>query len=402
MMHRIPGAERPAVSGAFVLVVAALAFVVPVVAGCGSRGAPAEEQAATRTPVRVVEIEPVAITATVSATGTIRARHDVPISAEAGGRVVEVVARVGDRVSEGDVLVRLDSELARLTYRQAEAQVLLAEAELDDAEVGLERAMSLWESGDIADAEKEAAERRAKSARASFAAATAGASAAARQLSNTDITSPVDGTVAYVHAEEGHLIALGAPAAHVVNDDVVEIELGLTEDQVSDVHARRPADVRVRALPGESFKGMVEYVGRRADDMTKTYPARVVVPNSSHRLRSGMVAEVTIAAREYEGVIVIDRDWVVERFGEPAVYVAADTLAELRRLTLGKVVGNRVIVTSGLEPGDAMVTFGHDQLNDGALLEIKDAPADSGGSTDRSSEGDAQSGASDATGSDNR
>jgi membrane fusion protein (multidrug efflux system) len=324
----------------------------------------------------VVEIAPGAITATVSATGTIKARDDVPISAEASGRVVEVVAQVGDRVSEGDVLARLDSELAELSQQQAEAQLLLAEAELDDAEVGLERAMSLWKAGDIADAEKEAAERRAKSARASFAAATAGANAAARQLRNTGITSPVAGTVAFVHAREGHLIAMGAPAAHVVNDDVVEIELGLTEDQVTDIRPRQSAEVKVRALPGERFEGRVEYVGRRADDMSKTYPVRVVVPNPAHRLRSGMVAEVTVAAAEYRDVVAIERDWIVDRYGEPAVYVASDSTAAVRRLTLGKVIGDRVVVKSGLEAGDRMITFGHDQLTDGAPIDIKGAPAD--------------------------
>ena len=354
-----------------------LAAAVLVAGGCRPRGGPEGEQAVERVPVRVVEITTGPVTATVAATGTIKARDDVPISAEAAGRVLEVVAQVGDSVSEGDVLVRLDDELAALALRQAEAQRLLAEAELDNAEAGLERARSLWESGDIADSEWEATEHRAKSARASFAAAQAGLAAAERQLRNTSIQSPIDGTVVFVYAEEGHLIAVGTPVAHVINDDVVEIELGLSEDQVPDVSPRRTTTVRVRALPGEIFGGKIEYVGRRADDMTKTYPVRVVLPNPTHQLRAGMVAEVTIDAKEFSDVVVIERDWVVERYGEPAVYVASGSLAVLKRLTLGKVIGNRVIVTSGLDEGDLMVTFGYDRLTEGTALEIKGAPGDS-------------------------
>ncbi len=354
-----------------------LAAAALVTGGCGPRGGPEGEQAVERVPVRVVEITTGPVTATVAATGTIKARDDVPISAEAGGRVVEVVAQVGDSVSEGDVLVRLDDELAALALRQAEAQSLLAEAELDNAGAGLERARSLWESGDIADAEWEATEHRAKSARASFAAAQAGLGVAERQLRNTGIQSPIDGTVVFMYAEEGHLIAVGTPVAHVVNDDIVEIELGLSEDQVPDVSPRKTTTVRVRALPGEVFDGKVEYIGRRADDVTKTYPVRVVLPNRTHRLRAGMVAEVTIDAKEFSDVVVIERDWVVERYGDPAVYVASGSLAVLKRLTLGKVIGNSVIVTSGLEEGDLMVTFGYDRLTDGAALEIKGAPGDS-------------------------
>ncbi len=367
------------------LVIVAVALAA---AGCGPRGGSEEEQAVARVPVRVVEIEKGTVTATVTSTGAIKAMDDVPISAEAGGRVLEVSVHVGDQVSEGDVLVRLDDELATLALRQAEAQRLLAEAELDDAEAGLKRAQSLWESGDIADAEFEATEHRAKSARATFLAAEAGFAGAERQLRNTSIESPIDGTVAFVHAEQGHLVTVGTPVAHVVNDAVVKIELGLSEDQVSDVRPRRPAEVRVRAHPGESFAGRVEYVGRRADDMTRTYPVRVVVENSSRRLRSGMVAEVTISAKEFKDVIVIERDWVIERYGEPAVFVAADSLAVVRRLTLGKVVGDRVVVRSGLDEGDLMVTFGHDRLTEGAAIDIKGAQADStvqhaSGSVDR-------------------
>ena len=354
-----------------------LAAAALVAGGCGPRGGPDEERAVERVPVRVVEIKMGPVTATVAATGTIKARDDVPISAEASGCVLEVVAQVGDRVSEGDVLVQLDDELAEFAFRQAEAQSLLAEAELDDAEAGFARAQSLWESGDIADAEREATERRAKSARASFAAASAGQGRAERQLRNTGIKSPIDGTVAFMYVEEGQLIAVGTSVAHVVNDDVVEIELGLSEDQVPDIRPRQAAAVRVRALPGEAFDGKVEYVGRRADDMTKTYPVRVVLKNPAHQLRAGMSAEVTIDAKEFSDVVVIERDWVVERYGEPAVYVASGSLAVLKRLTLGKVIGNRVVVTSGLEEGDLMVTFGHDRLTDGAALEIKSTPGDS-------------------------
>lgn len=358
------------------LAFAAVAAVAALV-GCGPRGGPQEEQAAPSVPVRVTQIEAGSVVESVTSSGTVKARHDVPISAEAGGRVVEVPARVGDWVSSGDVLVRLDDELAALALRQAEARLLQAEAELDDAEAALGRSQRLWESGDIADAEFEAAERRAKLARAAFATAEAGRGTAERQLRNTAIESPIQGTVAFVHAKKGHTVAAGTAVAHVVDDSVVEIELGLSEDQVSDMRPGRPAEVRVRALPGEILRGKVEYVGRRASDATRTYPVRVVLSNRDRRLRSGMVAEVEIAAREYEDVIAVERDWVVERYGEPAVYVASDSLAVLRRLTLGRVVGNRVIVASGLAEGDLMVTFGHDRLTDGARIDIKDAPADS-------------------------
>ncbi len=350
---------------------AALPAVLLVVAGCGGRGGPPEKPAVRVLPIEVLAVAPAAITATVTATAMVEARDDVPVSAEASGQVEAVRVKVGDWVEDGQVLVSLDEELASLGERQAEAQRLLAEAELTDAEANFKRATSLWKSGDISDAEYEASERGAKSARAALMAAEAAHGSAARQLRNTRIASPIAGYVAFVHAEEGHFVAVGTPVARVVNDSRVQIEIGLNEDRVVDVRKGQPAEIRVRARPGQVFEGRVEYVGPRADDMTKTYPVRILLSNPGRKLRAGMVAEVTIAADELTNVIVIERDWVVDRYGEPAVFVAGDSLAQLSKVTLGRVIGDRVVVLSGLSEGDRVVTLGYDQLTDGARIDVK-------------------------------
>jgi len=344
-------------------------------AGCGPRGGgPPPEAASLAVPVEVTEVTLGSAISTVTATGTVAARHDVPVSAEASGRVSEVPVGVGDRVAAGQALVLLDSELAELALQQAEAQLLIAEADHETAEANLERARVLWDNGDIADSEFESADRAAKAARGALLAADAGRSGAARQLRDTAIESPVDGTVAFVYAKVGHLVAAGTPVAHVVDDSSVEIDIGLSEDQVVHVKRGQVARVTVRALPGDDFDGAVEYVGSRADDRSKTYPARVTVPNRGGRLRSGMVAEVVVTARVFEDAVVIERDWVFDRFGEPAVYVAVDSLATIRNVALGRITGDRVIVTEGLSPGDLVVSFGHEQLTENARVSIKNLP----------------------------
>lgn len=357
---------------------AAIALALAVFcAGCGGggRGAPGEDASRHATPVEVFLVSRGPVTATVASSGTVEARHDVPIHSEAAGRVVEVPARVGDSVEAGDVLVRLDDEVAANAARQAEAQLALAELELDDAHLNLGRAKELWETGDFSDVEYEAAERRFKSARASHMAAEAAAGSARRQLRDTAIESPVGGRVAMIHAKVGHLIVPGTPVAHVVDDSVVQVDIGLSEDRVADVRAGQPAEVSVRSAGDRVFTGRVDYVGRRADDATKTFPVRVIVENPRGALRSGMVAEVRIAALRLGDVVVIERDWVIDRYGEPAVFVAADSLAAVRNVRLGHVIGDQVVVESGLEPGDLVVSFGYEQLSENAPIEVRNVPS---------------------------
>ncbi len=345
-----------------------------VTTGCG-RPAGGEAETASgapaAVPVEVTVIAPRTTGATVTGTGTIRAVDDVQVSAEASGRVVEIPVTVSDVVEAGSVLVRLDDELAELAVRQARAGLLTAEAELADAELALKRSQSLWDNDDISDLELETAETRATAARAGFATAEAALATAGRQLANTSISAPVSGRVAFVHVVEGQLVSAGVPVAHVVNDERLELDFGVSEDNVVEMRPGQKATVTAGALPGEEFPGRVEYVGPRADDMTKTYPVRVTFANRGRRLRSGMIAEATVVARELRDAILIEQDWLVTRFGEPAVFVAADSIAVLRKVELGETIGGEVVIRSGLEIGDKLISVGTTRVSDGAPVAIK-------------------------------
>jgi RND family efflux transporter MFP subunit len=351
---------------------AVVPLIALVIAGCGRQGEDSDGlRRPAPIPVEVTAIERGSITAFVRGTGTIAARDDVLIAAEAGGRVVDVPVVVGDGVEVGDVLVVLDDELSALAVKQAEAQLLMAEADLRDAEAGLKRASYLWKSGDISDTDYEAAETRAIAAHSVHMTAEAVLAGSSRQLRDALVTSPIAGTVAFVHIEEGQLVAPGTPVVHIINDARLEVELGLGEEDVVNVKPGARAEIEVRPLPGEVFRGRVEYVGPRADDLTKTYPVGITVRNRDGALRAGMVADVGVAARVLRDVIVIQRDWVLDRYGEPTVFVAVDSVAVLRKISLGRVVGARVVVLAGLEPGDKLVTVGLSQLSDGARIGIK-------------------------------
>jgi multidrug efflux pump subunit AcrA (membrane-fusion protein) len=171
----------------------------------------------------------------------------------------------------------------------------------------------------------------------------------------------------------------------------MKLDLGLSEDQVTGVRVGDHVVVRVRAIPGETFSGSVEYVGRRADDLSRTYPVRVAVHNPGRVLRSGMVAEATVTTGRFTDAVIVERDWIIDRFGEPAVYVAADSVAVLRRVKLGRPISGSVVVTEGLNAGAALITVGLDLLSDGAPIEIKNGFTGSRGATDDATSGDAES-----------
>ena len=258
-------------------------LVVLAVAGCGAPSWSRRQQAEIGRARSRVEVDAAdTVTATVTATGTIRAEDDVRSARRRTGACLEVPARVGDSVAEGDVLVQLDDELAELGLQQAEAQLLLAEADSTTPNpVSDSSAASGRTATSPTPTTRRPSARQVRRARR-FMAADAGLAAAERQLRNTEIEHSRRGT-RRVHSRRGR-----APHSHrrrrwrmSSTTTRSRSSFGLSEDQVADVSAgparRGPrASASRRELRGYGSSTSA----RRADDMTRTYPVRVVVGNA--------------------------------------------------------------------------------------------------------------------------
>ena len=324
-------------------------------------------------PVEVAQVGIGPLTETVSAVGTVSAMRDVNVSSETAGRVTKVLINLGDVVHTGDALVLVDDELKAVALEQAKAQALAAETNFAKAQHDYARAESLYTSHDIADAELEGNRLALHSADAQFKGAQAGLRAAARQMADTRIKSPIDGVVASKRIEVGEMVAPGKEVANIVDIATVKVKLSVAEENIGRVSPHQRATLHIDSRPGLSMEGSVLAVGSKTESPTgHTYPVEIVVKNTKTLdLKVGMFARVEIATNAVSKALTVPMESLISGGPSPHVFVVENGVAHLRAVQLGIRTADKCQVTDGLRPGEVIVTFGQKDLKDGAAVLVK-------------------------------
>lgn len=267
----------------------------------------------------------------VTATGNLRPTNQVDVGSEVSGRIDRIYVDVNDRVSRGQVLARINTDViedqirqARANLNAAHAQVSQAGATLDVDSAQLSRLQEVYRLSDgkvPSKTELESAEAAVKRDRAAVASAQAGVASAQAQLSsamtNRDravIRSPVSGVVLARQVEPGQTVAasFNTPTLFVIAEDLSAMQLRVSVDEadVGQVEQGQKASFTVDAYPGRQFPAVVERVALASNNTatsTQTqqsgqqgatvinYEARLSVDNASGLLRPGMTATANIA-----------------------------------------------------------------------------------------------------------
>lgn len=395
----------------------------------------------TAATVRVEPARRSALTRTISAPGLVEPRTKVEISAQVSARITALPFDEGERVSAGDVVVRLDAEDLTARLEAARARLKAQEARLRGMEADLAVALSdfgrrkeLHDSGDIAKSEYEQAENRynqavaaVEMARADVEIARAQIIEAERDLAHAVISSPIDGILTTLNAEEGELVVVGTlntPGSIILEvadlSDML-LEARIDESNVAQVKAGQEATVYVNAYRDQPFSGTVERVGlerKQWQDGTYYYEAEIKLSEDPERvLLSGLSATAEIAVQRLDDVLVVPSQAVLERRIDELPKEVADGAGALidRRKTFATVVyrienGKTVtmpvqigpsdltetVILAGLEEGQkiiagpfkALVDMTHDQpVTDEAEQPENGAPAGVAGAETADDEG---------------
>ena len=348
-----------------------------------SSAAPAPIEARVR--VRVEPARAQALSASLELTGVVEPQAQVLIKAETAGRVLAREIERGERVGEGQLLYSLDGSRARIEYQRAQAQQQARETDLAQAERDRQRNASLHARESIAEATLERSVHQNDSAAAATELARIGKRAAARSLRDAKLRAPFAGVVAEYHVERGDYLGPGTPVLTLVDLSRVRLRVGLTAAELELVQPGQRLSVSFDELGGARFEGELMSVSPLADPRSGTYTAELWLDNEGERLRQGMLGRVELELgtagergepAEASAPLSIPRRAVMRRHGRYAVWVldpgASDPQRVLpRELLLGRAEGERVVVLSGLEPGEQVVSEGMFALREGAAVEVE-------------------------------
>jgi HlyD family secretion protein len=303
----------------------------------------------------------------------------VSVVPKAGGRLDQITVRLGDRVSRGQRIAKIEDEdiveqvkQAEAAFEVAKATIRQREADLELAKTNAERSRNLFQRQllpqqtlDDSEAKYQSAVAALDLARAQNTQSQARLDELKINLDNTIITSPVNGFVARRAADPGAFVSANAPIVDVVDITKVRLVVNVVEKDLKQIDAGDDANVSVDAFPGERFRGRIARVSPVLDPSTRTAPIEIEIPNDQYRLKPGMYARVGIVTDSHPNALVVPTNAVVDVNGTRGVYLAVDNTANFHPVKVGIEGNDHTEILDGIADGDRVVTTGAAALRNG-------------------------------------
>ena len=348
--------------------VAGIAFLVLLLAACDSpRNTPTVAPTAEHvSPVRVATVEYSAATRELRLPGVLRAAQRIePAFLHAGHLKERFVAR-GERVTVGQPLASLQNPVLGPSFTAAEARVRELDERLRQLAADYERARELHAQG-LASAEqldRTLAERNAT--REARQQALAAVTEARDQLADAVLRAPFEATVSDLLVEPGDFVQAGQPVLVLAGDGSLEVEIQLPEGLARQLAPGAVVEVR-SVQSGQRAQGNIREVGLARQG--RPAPA-VIVLQETAGWEPGISVHVAVTFAEEPALTVPISAIVDPGTGQTRLFRVVDDRAIVVAVTVGRIVGARVMVRGALEAGDRVVTAGHQQLLDGEAVRI--------------------------------
>lgn len=334
----------------------------------------------------------------LTASGYIVAQRKAAVASKGTGRLEYLAVIEGDRVTKGSVIGRIENSDVEAALHQAQANlgvarasVEQANAELDDATANYERQKTLAATKSISQSEYDIANARNKRAAAGVASAKAGVQAAEAGVrsaevgvENTIIRAPFDGTVLSKSADVGEVISpfgasAGSRGALVTLADMasLEVEADVSESNIEKIHPDQPCEITLDAFPDTRYRGVVHKIVPTADRAKATVLTKVRFAERDSRVLPEMRAKVNFLSKAVDTAAAaappktsVPAAAIAVRGDRKVVFVVRGESVKEIPVVLGAVLGTGIEVRQGLSAGDTVVLHPSEKLSDGSKISV--------------------------------
>ena len=249
-------------------------------------------------PATVVEVTEVTlrdIIERIESNGVIQAWQEADISPEVSGKVKTIFAEVGDELKTGDPIFKLNDELLQLQVEKARSLVTQLEGNHLTSKRDLTRKEKLFKDGVVSELDLDLARAKEKADRGLLEGAKASLKIAERDLRETTIKSPINGSLAERLVDVGTSVNPQMKVASVVDTSKLRIRIGVSEKQIHKIRKGQNVTVSVDAFPGMEYQGNLFTAGMKANETSLTFPVEISLTNNRETLlKPGMVARLKI------------------------------------------------------------------------------------------------------------
>lgn len=314
--------------------------------------------------------------------GKISARQHVEIRARVEGYLERMFFDEGGYVEKNELLFSIDPKVYRARVEKASAQLNKNKALMQKAERALQRIRPLYEQNAASQLDLDNAIAAYEAAQAEVVMSEADLAQAEIALSYTEVRSPIAGFISESSADIGTLVGPGGKSllATVVNSDTVEVNFSMTgldylRSKERNVNLGQKVEERewnpyvtITIADNREYpiKGLVDFADPKVDPNTGTFSVRAQMPNPDHILLPGQLTKVKLLMDVYEDAIVVpSKALVIEKGGAYVFVVRRDSIVEKRFVELGPEVDNKVVIERGLASDEMIVVEGFHKLSHG-------------------------------------
>lgn len=307
-----------------------------------------------------LSLEP--FTAYIRLVGEVKAKDDIRYSAEVSGKVIRYYAQEGDRVKAGEAIAKIDDEMLKKDVERMEAVVAAAYE-------NYKRLESIWKNDSIG------TEIGYLNAKYNYEQNKASLEQLKIQLRKTTVISPINAVVETHFVKEGELVSAGTPLVRLIGTDKVKVRVGVPANYAAVIHKGDSARVTFDAFADKEYQTEISYVASSIETKSRTFRIEMELPNQNNELKIDMVANVILETARFQEAIVVNQENVFRTENGYEVFLVGknadgEAIAIARTVTLGPSFNNRVVVTSGLNPGEKLITGGSGNIENASRIAV--------------------------------
>ena len=311
---------------------------------------------------------------------SVSALNEINLTPQVTGYITGIYFKDGQKVRKGERLYSIDAQVYQANYQQAIANLQVQESNLLKAQKDADRYQELDKHDAIAKQQVDYANASLEATKKQVAAAKANVASVQSNVKFTNIYAPFTGTVGISQVKKGASVVAGQTILNTISTDN-PIAVDFTIDQ-KDVYRfiqleqekTSKSDSLFTIVFGPDiypYPGHISLIDRAVDPQTGTIKVRLVFPNDKNMLKPGMNTTVRVKNTATKDATIIPYKSVTEQLGEFFVYVVGDSSKVMQRKVIeGRQIGDKVIINSGLQPGEKIVVEGVQNLHDGSVIKV--------------------------------
>jgi RND family efflux transporter MFP subunit len=309
--------------------------------------------------------------------GTVEAVDKSILSFEVSGNVKELHVEVGDQVENGQKIASLDRHPFELNVQAAKAEVKHAQVDLKHQKKNLERFQMVRKKdpGAISLRHLDQAEAGYGRAQNTLSYAKTKLDLTIRELEKTKLSAPFNAIIAARHVEPFQEVNRGEPIYDIFVEGAMKVVIEVPERIIENINRGLPAQIRFPKSPDRVYEGIVSEISSTASTAS-TFPVKVAIQDPDAKIRPGMSADVSLvlySSEEETGFLIPYHALVPGNNKSMSSIFVFDSETSTVRKTQVKTsvsVGNKIVVTTGIKPGDIVAVAGVSYLRDGQKAKL--------------------------------